>query len=121
MCKYCDEFMEKHEKYYNELDKKWVLKISESSYYSYPKCAFTPLGNYNKDNWECQTMVKLRQLEDHHDWNDDESIGIVKISNGYLVMTYYKGRGRTGNAMIMCDDEMRELTLNDAYRILEER
>lgn len=126
VCKYCQERIDSHE--HVKREEKIVLKISENMFSEFPICAFKG-DKYTKDNWACQTMFKLREIADYHGWNNDESIDVIHIPeddnmeafSGYLVLTYYKGRGRSGNAYIMCDNEIRELTLDEAYKIIEIR
>jgi hypothetical protein len=94
-----------------------------------PTCAFEN-GVFSVDNWNCATMNKLRQISrDINTYMRDDmscgSIGYVPMSNdyasddfdtlgGYIVMTWYKDRGRTGNAVFMTDDETIPLTLEHA-------
>jgi len=85
-----------------------------------PQCAFES-DVFSPDNWNCATMNTLRDIAEslgttmHRDL-DDASIGYVPLGDdgeysGYVVMTWYKNRGRTGNALIMWDDEpVEELT-----------
>ncbi len=84
-----------------------------------PVCAFKT-GIFSTDNWNCATVNELRDIAtrrgvcDRRDM-DSASIGVVPIEEGYIVMTWYKERGRTGNALVMWDDEKeRPLTLQDA-------
>ena len=107
----------------------------EGGVYSAPiECAF-PDGVFDGDNWSCRTMADLRTLveeyyEERPRWpawmmRDDTrsaSIGVLPIPEcgessmdtqsrrdairqGYLVMTWYKDRGRTGQAWTMWDGE----------------
>lgn len=93
-----------------------------------PRCAFET-GIFDTNNWNCATMSRLRDISRqlHTETRDDmacASIGYVPLSNdyadgdmdaGYIVMTWYKDRGRTGQALIMWDDnEPRPLTLREA-------
>ena len=93
-----------------------------------PKCAFL-LDEFHTDNWNCATMNKLRNLcYDNgfykRDDNSAASIGVLHIPEldnayGYLIMTWYKSRGRVGKAVIMCDDEdPHTLTLVEAESII---
>lgn len=95
-----------------------------------PKCAFDENGVFNSDNWNCATMNKLRDIADSMDtdFRDDNScgsIGYVPMDNdyapdnfdtfgGYIVMSWYKNRGRTGNAVFMTDDGTTPLTIKHA-------
>lgn len=89
-----------------------------------PVCAFDTAGKFNASNWNCATMNKLREIADgyglriRHDMAA-ASIGCVPFEgddySGYIVMTWYKDRGRTGNAFIAWDAEpVREFTYTDA-------
>lgn len=108
-------------------------------------CAFSDNGMFHTANWNCKTMNRLREIAgEHHDdeatlpwysWfmRDDmqnASIGVIRIPehyrednnmmSGYLVMTWYKSRGRTGQAWIVCDDdEPTKLNLRTAQFIIE--
>lgn len=79
-----------------------------------PKCAFEN-KTFDTDNWNCATMNKLRDIAEEQSelyWRDDAgpaSFGAIPFKGdnwqGYIVMTWYKSRGRTGRALLMCDDE----------------
>ena len=107
-----------------------------------PKCAF-PEGVFVADNWNCATMSLLRaysgeadaeearKLRDYQRWHvrddlDAASFGVLHIPDndvisGYLCMSWYKSRCKTGRAIIMCDDdEPHTLTLVEAEAILAE-
>lgn len=94
-----------------------------------PVCAFEN-EEFSGVNWNCATMNKLRNISDELDrgWRDDlscGSIGYVPMDNdyapiyfdtygGYIVMTWYKERGRTGNAVFMTDGDTIPLTIHHA-------
>jgi len=92
-------------------------------FHSDPSCAFKDDGSFNGDNWNCATMNALRDIADAHKMhmrNDD--IGSISVApfdgdagNGFIVMCYYKDRGRVPTAFV-CGDEQdpRPLTLDDA-------
>lgn len=95
------------------------------------KCAFD--GNiyriFSGNNWACETMLLLRNIASevgltYRDDNSAGSIGVVPIpdideASGYIVMTWYKERGETGNALVMWDDETpRQLTEEIAVRTI---
>lgn len=96
-----------------------------------PRCAF-PAGVFTPDNWNCATMNALRDLSDALDrsWRDDNaaaSMGYVPIgdaldgASGYVVMSWYKSRGRTGQAWTMWDDDTPHLTtLAEAEAAIQE-
>jgi hypothetical protein len=95
---------------------------------SEPRCAFID-GVFSGDNWNCATMNKLRSLSYDKGFSDRDdgsaaSIGVLHIPEtdnayGWLVMSWYKSRGTTGKAIIMCDDEEPEvLTIKHAESII---
>lgn len=109
------------------------------------QCAFPDGKTFSSDNWNCETMTTLRVLsgEDGHEWDgmtlfhahyrwDDnaDSIGVLAIpdlrdndaQSGYLVMTWHKSHGKTGQAWVMWDGKKpRRLTLATAEAILDEQ
>jgi hypothetical protein len=94
-----------------------------------PKCAFVD-GVFTSDNWNCATMNKLRDIADilettSRNDNSCGSIGYVPMDNdyapihfdtsgGYIVMMWYKSRGKTGNAVFMTDNKTIPLTIEHA-------
>ena len=91
-----------------------------------PRCAFES-GVFSTDNWQCATMNQLHQICTQAR-EDDESIGYIRLPDSadvdgfYIVMTWYKNRGATGNAVIMGDDyPVTELTLEIAELVLDAR
>lgn len=132
-CRLCLEF---YAKYPLKTRKGWdgkpeqIHEVEDWLHYSPIECAFKN-GKFTKDNWGCRTMVELRGLAEEKGYNarDDmanASIGVLPIpedeaeQSGYIVMTWYKDRGQTGQAWVMCDDlEPELLTLKTAEAILE--
>ena len=104
-----------------------------------PKCAFeAKSGRFDKGNWNCATMNALRSLVDPDDtpWdapnvivNLDERIGVLAVPEdvtfkdiapaAFLVLAWYKRRGRVGEARIMDSDGVGRLTLRAAEAILD--
>ena len=94
-----------------------------------PTCAFNT-DVFNSENWNCATMNKLRSIcYDKGFYNRDDnasaSIGVLTIPEsddayGYLIMTWYKSRGKVGKAVVMCDDEEPHiLTLKESEAIIK--
>lgn len=93
-----------------------------------PKCAFEN-GKFSSDNWACATMDELRgismQLDLHY--RDDDgagSFGAVPVvtddDTGFVVMTWYKNRGRTSQAYVIWDIRgVSELTEEIALQAIE--
>lgn len=70
-----------------------------------PECAFTKTF-FSPDNWNCATMNALRDLaEERTIWNDDSQAAILPIPDGgFLVLRWYKNRGRTEVAAVLSTD-----------------
>lgn len=77
------------------------------------RCAF-PDGVFQTENWNCATMNVLRDIAEALGTTmraDDAegSIGYVPLGDeditGYLVMTWYKNRGRTHSALVLRLDD----------------
>lgn len=130
-CKKCQEYYDKYP-LVEEDDllegKKMVHRLDEHCSSSPIECAFSS-GEFSTDNWGCRTMSLLRDYsDDFFKYRDDfvnGSIGVLPVPeykdlSGYVVMTWYKDRGRTGQAYIMDDDEEpRRLTLKEAEDLIE--
>ena len=93
------------------------------------KCAFENKNKtFSSDNWQCATMNRLRVFSEEHGthiYGNDESISILGIPEGvgqgfgFLVMTWYKNRGQTGNAVVMStDNPVYPLTLGLAQELI---
>lgn len=81
-----------------------------------PKCAFSEFS-FSDNNWNCAAMNILRDLAETQGYSrrvNDESIGVVPLEHGYIVLVWYKERGRIGNAIYMVDgEELRQITIED--------
>jgi hypothetical protein len=117
-----------------------VKRGKPANFLSEPKCAFDTFGNFVTDNWQCATMGALRDLLENT-WEhirsvQDENCGIVPfdifgsvaskslpVHTGFLVLQWYKTRGRTNQAYIISPDSTTTfpLTLNLATAILDEK
>lgn len=86
-------------------------------------CAFLS-GTFDSDNWNCMTANALRDIVEADDsWrvhSDDEHLGVIPWDGGrFVVLTWYKSRGRTGQIVVMSDNEpIRPLLLSEANEIL---
>ena len=85
-----------------------------------PTCAFRG-GKFNGDNWNCATMNNLRIIANELSrsigafvFRDDMlngSISVIPIPDvdvnyhGYIILNYYKNRGRTDRAIVVNEDE----------------
>jgi len=115
-CKACQEWYKKYP--LKKIDKEMVHEIEKEFHYSPIRCAFEN-GVFSKENWNCQTMSKLREVCDYSA-RDDMSAGSMGampidesekegIQQGFIIMTWYKDRGATGAAYVMEDESEPEL------------
>lgn len=87
------------------------------------KCAF-PDGVFTTENWNCGTLARLRWLADEHPesqgHNEDQHVFTFPLADscGFLVLSWYKSRGRTEGAWILDSEKMKPLTLADAETII---
>jgi hypothetical protein len=88
---------------------------------SEPLCAFDEKGKFLKNNWNCQLMNRLRDYAEYDPiWNDDNNLGVLAIDNGdYVILGWYKSRGRTDLFVIYNGSEFREGTEDDAEKIFQ--
>jgi hypothetical protein len=87
-----------------------------------PKCAFEN-QQFIDTNWNCATLNKLRNIAENTSScfctrDDDESIGVIPFDGEFLVMTWYKNRGRVDNAVIMNSGTIYPLDIQIAEKIL---
>lgn len=104
-------------------------------------CAFPTRKSFVTDNWNCQTMVELRRLlgrashlstsmpadRSYEFVQDDARLLVARIpdtsddpalQSGFLVLSWYKERGRTSQAMVFDGDSGRPLTYATAQHLL---
>lgn len=85
------------------------------------KCAFNA-GVFSSDNWNCATMAELRDLAQPGAlWNEDQYAAVLRLGNcsGFIVLSWYKRRGRTEGAWFMTEDTVRPLALTEAIEVIE--
>lgn len=127
MCQRCKKFYKRYPLRDGEDGKEH--QIEEGVSMDPVQCAFEK-GVFDHDNWNCETMNELRERCDYERRDDMSaaSFGVIhipdveaggKIQQGYIVMTWYKQRGKTGQAHVMCDDDVPTLlTLKTAEYVL---
>lgn len=88
------------------------------------KCAFES-GTFSDDNWNCATMSKLRDIaENYRIYGDDQSIAVIPVSevgeynSGWLVLSWYKSRGRTDVAQIVSYGDVVQVRIAHAEEII---
>ena len=97
-------------------------------------CAFKT-GVFSSKNWNCQTMAALREMARDEDgavaWREDQACARLWSEgdpadevrgdgcDGWVILGWYKNRGQTESAQVMCDDHWEPLTLSRAVAMLE--
>lgn len=64
-----------------------------------PVCGFDHSGKFNPENWNCSTLNQLRSIA----WDnglvssseDDNNVAIFNYNGYFLILGWYKNRGRT--------------------------
>jgi hypothetical protein len=117
-CKLCKAYREQF-----PLNKDGKHELGNHIFSDAIECAFEYGYEFSTGNWNCQTMVALRELtgadeskEQHGTWlaHDDGRYAMLPIpsdsfynpvlQDGAIVMSWYKARGRTGRALVLQDD-----------------
>ena len=87
-----------------------------------PQCAFLA-DTFSTDNWNCATMHELRTIcEDRAVYNEDQYSAVVPVFDcgEFLVLSWYKRRGRTEGAWIIDSGNVLPLTIQEAVVIIEQ-
>lgn len=71
-----------------------------------PECGFDILGNFKVDNWKCDTLSRFRKIAYDKDYDvyggSDQNGCMIPDGNGnFIVMTWYKSRGKTDTLHII--------------------
>lgn len=100
------------------------------------ECAFTgdqttklnESPSWNGLNWNCHTMLALRESADEHNLvtvDQENHIATLPYQSdsdgiGFIVITWYKQRGRTERAVFISDSCVRTITEQDALTCLKQ-
>lgn len=87
------------------------------------QCAFRADGSWTGENWACGTMNFLRERADYHGLRsrqDNNSCAMAPVQTGWVVMEYYKERGRVDAAWFIGDGAPRQMRLDDLTREFDE-
>jgi len=108
-----------------------------------PCCAFDEDGKFRERNWNCRLMSKIRSLmgqwaddEDnvpgHYWWDEDQNYGVLYIPawlniekkqidsyllGCFILIDWYKSRGKTDSFRVLEGDKIRQGTEGDALEI----
>ncbi len=86
-----------------------------------PKCAFRNAGYFDTENWNCATMTELRHLVDYGtSWSsDDQRVGVFGRDSRFLILGWYKSRGRTEFATVLSATMTEPLSVEAAEEFLD--
>jgi len=76
-----------------------------------PRCAFKS-GFFSEDNWNCATMNKLRACDGFQTFSEDNSCMVLPFEGNFIVLKWYKSRGRIDFAVILNDSGMIPISLD---------
>lgn len=102
-----------------------------------PKCAFDQNGIFTSDNWACATMSRLRTIADENDLIqkvNETSLATIYVPSkdldditesdnfdaygGFIILSWYKGRGRVSSAIFMSDEGTMPLNIEHVKRAI---
>lgn len=100
-----------------------IAQGQPASFASPVECGF-PEGIFDSDNWMCATLGRLRGVLPEHLtlYNEDSYAAIVACpgeDEGFLVVSWYKNRGRTSEVRWMCEEDSRPATLEEVEATIE--
>jgi len=87
-----------------------------SNFASNPECAFDSNGVFQESNWNCAGLGILRKAcYEREVWNDDQHCAILSIKDqgSFIILSYYKHRGRTEGAWLVKEETIQLLTVDD--------
>ena len=88
-----------------------------------PQCAF-PNGTFSPNNWQCVLAGELRDLarQDEDDtrtvYSDDQNAAILPWDGQFVVLGWYKHRGRTEFIGVLDNSEVRPMTEDEAEEFI---
>jgi len=85
-----------------------------------PKCAFAN-GIFSNENWNCETANRLRNLTiDTKFYSNDQYCGVIDLDEcgKFLILSWYKSRGRTEGAWVVDQSSISPITLKEAEELL---
>ena len=89
-----------------------------------PSCGFTARGYFRSDNWNCATLNELRERSKRrHVYGNEDNAVLLPRGNGeagFVVLCWYKRRGRCDQGFLLTSDGRRALKLKEAVDALEE-
>ena len=114
-------------------------KNCEVFYIVSAKCMFGADGAFQSDNWRCATACMLRDLAEEREFGSGERNGsdrtvalrrdyetqqslavfVLPGAGKFVILGWYKSRGRTEIGLTVEEGESRPLTFDEAEAVLE--
>lgn len=89
-----------------------------------PKCAFPGGGVFSPGNWNCALMSKLRDMTricGSVTYSEDTNCGVVPFYGSFVVLVWYKNRGRVDAAHVVTDENPpRPLDMEFALKVIND-
>jgi hypothetical protein len=92
-----------------------------------PKCGFPNDESFDSGNWNCATLNSLRSIAEklgNIKYMEDISLAVIPVYGdeytGWIVLSWYKSRGRTSLARFISDSTDIPLTLEIAQQALQQ-
>lgn len=89
-----------------------------------PECSFSSDGKFRSAGWNCGTANALRDLvcQDEEDsprvWSEDNNAALLPWDGAFVLLTWYKHRGRTDGLWLVTSMAVERLTLDMAEDFL---
>jgi hypothetical protein len=86
-----------------------------------PQCAFSS-GTFYSENWNCVTANLLRDAAEMRKplWSEDQYASLLPWEGRFILLSWYKHRGRTEGAWLVDGTRIEPLTLADTETYLTE-
>lgn len=84
------------------------------------KCAFES-EFFNSDNWNCATLNLLRAGKDNESYSADQTLKVIPHSGTFLLLGFYKGRGRTEVVAVLDEQVIGSASLHVCETIIAKK
>ncbi len=113
--------------------KRCIERGTPKNFGSEPECGFYPTGIFKSDNWNCATLNKLREViqekyEDKIVYSRDERLITIPLDHNpedtiieadFLIVGWYKQRGRTQTALLISEERYYLVKLKEIEQFIE--
>lgn len=129
-CRHWEEELSKQGCEYRKVDLPdgRYLQHGEHGYYlGKPECAFSKDGKFLPNNWTCRLLDRIREYvfefgpDKNETWSEDDTVAILAYPDKakFMVLSYYKHRGRVSGFWIIENYKIRSGKESDAIEFLE--